>query len=169
MRKPSTAPVSSRGPSAASFTSLTPDTRRASHASSISLFFDRVLFQSLGGFDERLGVGQWYGAAEEIDFILRALATGARMRYCPEVRVHHAYALRPTGSFNSICGQARRRSRGTGALYAKHNLPAYVVLRGLLAPVVSALPRLSPAQIGRGLFTSLGRVEGYLRWKSWES
>lgn len=143
---------------------------RGGHASSISLFLDRKLFESLGGFDERLGVGQWYGAAEEIDFILRALASGARLQYCPVVRVHHAYASRPIGSFKAICRQARRRSRGTGAIYAKHRLPAYVVMRGLLAPIVTALPRLlSPPQIGRGLFTSLGRIEGYLRWKIKES
>jgi glycosyltransferase involved in cell wall biosynthesis len=142
---------------------------RGGHASSISLFFDRVLFQSLGGFDERFGVGQWYGAAEEIDFILRALGTGARLRYCPEVRVHHAYTSRALGNLGTICRQARQRSRGTGAIYAKHKLPVHVVIRGLLAPVATALPRLLPAQIGRGLFTSLGRIEGYLRWRSRES
>ncbi|ODU99297.1 MAG: hypothetical protein ABT23_14035 [Thiobacillus sp. SCN 63-57] len=142
---------------------------RGGHASSISLFLDRKLFESLGGFDERLGVGQWYGAAEEIDFILRALASGAHLRYCPEIRVHHAYAPRPVGNFKAICRQARYRSRGTGAIYAKHRLSTYVVARGLLAPVVNALPRLSPSQIGRALFTSLGRIEGYLRWKRRES
>lgn len=142
---------------------------RGGHASSISLFLDRRIFGSLGGFDERLGVGQWYGAAEEIDFILRALASKVRLRYCPDIRVHHAYAPRPVGSFKATCLQARRRSRGTGAIYAKHKLSAYVVVRGLVAPVVNALPRLSPTQIGRGLFTSLGRIEGYLRWKTRES
>lgn len=138
---------------------------RGGHASSISQFLARKLFANLGGFDERLGVGQWYGAGEETDFILRALAAGARLRYCPEVRVHHAYSQQPVGSFKTICHHARRRNRGVGAIYAKHKLPAHVVARGLLAPLVKALPRLSLLQIGRGLFTSLGRVEGYLRWK----
>lgn len=143
---------------------------RGGHASSISLFLDRKLFESLGGFDVRLGVGQWYGAAEEIDFILRALASGARLQYSPGVRVHHAYAPKPAGSFKAICRQARRRSRGTGAIYAKHRLSAYVVMRGLLAPIISVFPQLlSPSQIGRGLFTSVGRIEGYLRWKMKES
>ena len=138
---------------------------RGGNASSISLFFNRALFQSLGGFDERFGVGQWYGAAEETDFVLRALATGARLQYCPAVRVHHAYAPRPTGSLGTLCRQARRRSRGTGAIYAKHRLSAYVVLRGLVAPVTTPLSRLAPpALLVRGLFTSLGRIEGYLRW-----
>ena len=142
---------------------------RGGHASSISLFLDRRLFENLGGFDERLGVGQWYGAGEEIDFILRALASGARLRYCPNVRVHHAYSRQPVGSFKTICRQARRRNRGVGAIYAKHKLSAYVMVRGLLAPVVNAMPRLSPSQIGRGLITSFGRIEGYLRWKMRES
>lgn len=143
---------------------------RGGNASSISLFFNRALFQSLGGFDERFGVGQWYGAAEETDFVLRALATGACLQYCPEVRVHHAYAPRPTGSFGTICRQARRRSRGTGAIYAKHKLSAYVVARGLVAPIITPLSRLAhPTLLVRGLFTSLGRIEGYLRWKIRES
>lgn len=141
---------------------------RGGHASSISLFFNCAIFKTLGGFDERFGVGQWFGAGEEIDFILRALSADARVKYCPEVLVHHAYSPDPVGSLFTICRQARRRSRGTGALYAKHKLPIYVVMRGLFAPVATALPHLSPTLIARGIFTSLGRIEGYLGWRTRE-
>lgn len=143
---------------------------RGGHASSISLFLDRTLFQTIGGFDERLGVGGWYGAAEETDFVLRALAHGARLEHVPDILVHHAFNKQPVGDLAGHCRQARRRGRGTGAIYAKHKLDAYVILRGLSAPVLNALPKcLQPGWLMRGLFTSMGRLEGYLRWRAKES
>jgi len=142
---------------------------RGGNASSISLFLDRTRFQALGGFDERLGVGGWYGAAEETDFVLRALAHGARLEHTPDIRVHHAYNEQPVGDLCVVCAQARRRGRGTGAIYAKHKLDTYVILRGLIAPVLTALPKcLQPRWLIRGLFTSIGRLEGYVRWRMTE-
>jgi len=143
---------------------------RGGHASSICLFLNRSLFQQLGGFDERLGVGGWYGAAEETDLVLRALASGARLEHVPDIQVHHAYNKLPVGDMQRQLRDSRRRGRGTGAIYAKHHLRPYVILRGLTAPVVTALPKcLEPRWLMRGLFTSLGRLEGYLRWRIKES
>lgn len=142
---------------------------RGGDASSISLFLDRALFDAIDGFDQRFGVGKWYGAAEEIDLVLRALAAGARLQYNPQVRVHHAWGGVPRGPFAALARNARRRSRGTGAIYAKHRLPRMVVLRGFVAPVMKALSSpTQPVRLGLALFTTLGRVEGYLRWK-WEA
>lgn len=143
---------------------------RGGHASSITLFINRALFQTLGGFDDRFGVGKWYGAAEETDFILRALMSGARLQYCPELKVHHVYSQHPHGTIATLCRQARQRSRGTGAIYAKHKISMYVILRGVIAPlIVLPLQRMKPAVVARAVFTSLGRLEGYLRWKLRES
>lgn len=76
----------------------------------------------------------------------------------PAVRVHHAsQAACPLS-----VAQCLARARGTGALYARHRLPAWVVLRGLLAPVL--LPwrhGLTPAQ---ALATAAGRAQGLLAW-----
>ena len=64
---------------------------RDGDASSISLFIKADLLRQLGGFDVRLGVGQWFGAGEETDLILAALAAGARLARCPTARVHHRF------------------------------------------------------------------------------
>ena len=136
---------------------------RDGDASSISLFFRRELYDRLGGFDERFGVGRWYGAGEETDLILRALASGARFDYCPAAKVHHLFASAARGPLLHLCLHARQRSRGTGAIYGKHRLPTRVILRGFLAPLYRAISHGGTLSVGFSV--SLGRIEGYLRWQ----
>lgn len=139
---------------------------RGGHASSISLFMRRTLLVSLAGFDERMGIGQWFGAAEETDLVLRALDQDASIEYAPDIAVHHAYPPRYNGALFDECGKARRRSRGTGAIYAKHRLPLAVILRGLLAPVVKSLVLWpQPLRFMMAIASSCGRLEGLVRWR----
>lgn len=140
---------------------------RAAPASSITLFLNRTLLLEHGGFDARLGVSRWFGAAEETDLVLRLLADGARLRYSPEVIVHHPFStVGPSGSLAQLCRHARSRERGTGAIYAKHRLSPFVILRGFVAPLLNPfLPPKSFAAIVVGIFISLGRIEGFLRWR----
>lgn len=138
---------------------------RGGNASSISLFLRRSLLEELDGFDTRLGVGQWFGAAEETDLILRALTTGAELAPCPSAKVHHAFGTKPANDWRIAFRNARCRARGTGALYAKHRLSPYVILRGFTAPIF--LPLLKAAGVkamASGLATTLGRIEGWSRW-----
>lgn len=121
---------------------------RGGDASMVTLFVHRQSFLGWGGFDERLGPGAWFGGAEETDLLLRSLALGAHWVHDAAVRVHHATdATRPLTAAERL-----RRARGTGALYARHRLPAWTVLRGLLAPWPTA-----PA-------TAAGRAQGLLAW-----
>lgn len=139
---------------------------RGGQGSSISLFFRRELFNALGGFDERLGIGRWYGSAEDTDFLLRALASGARFDHAPEARIHHYFSTEEQGDWRTICRHIRNRARGTGAIYAKHRLDPYVVIRGCSAPFLLLLLKLcSPRYIIRGWFMIVGRLEGFIRWK----
>ena len=138
---------------------------RGGDASSITLFFKRNLLLRLGGFDEHFGIGQWFGAGEETDFVLRALASNARLLNLPSARVHHHFStgLVPISAAN--CRNARKRGRGTGAIYAKHALDVAVVLRGFFAPVVRPMLRCNFRTAYLGIFISLGRFEGFIRWK----
>lgn len=131
--------------------------------SSITLFFSCTLLQRLGGFDGRLGVGQWFGAGEETDIVLRALRCGAMLAYEPGVCVHHR-AEPPSRCMNAAMLRALQlRARGAGALYAKHRLPVWVIARGLLSPLCK--PVMNPLlPFNHGLAVARGRLQGWWRW-----
>lgn len=137
---------------------------RGGNASSITLFIKHDLLSRLGGFDERFGVGRWYGAAEETDFILRALASDAKLLSTPDVRVHHRFSTQSMIPLLEDCRSARKRARGTGGLYAKHRLETLVIMRGLLAPVIVPLMKANFRMAARGFFVALGRSEGLIAW-----
>lgn len=133
--------------------------------SSITLFFERALLQQVGGFDGRLGVGQWFGAGEETDLMLRVLRTGATVAHEPCAKVHHR--VEPTTASKSRIARrsALLRARGTGAMYAKHRLPLWVILRGLLSPILKPLCRgRIGVELMHGLAVTAGRMAGWLRW-----
>lgn len=138
---------------------------RDGNASSITIFLKTDLVRRLGGFDERLGVGRWFGAAEETDLILRVLTSGARLVSSPNVRVHHHYSTQSGGPLLERCRSVRSRSRGTGAIYVKHKLSSWVIVRGLVAPVIVPLLRADFGCALCGIFMSVGRAEGMIRWK----
>jgi glycosyltransferase involved in cell wall biosynthesis len=133
--------------------------------SSITLFFRRDLLEKIGGFDARFGVGQWFGAAEETDLILRALHSGALVIFEPTAEVHHAVAPKKLATSPQARLAARCRARGTGALYAKHALPMWVVARGLAAPVLRPLLKGAlGAELAHGYAVMRGRLDGLLSW-----
>lgn len=138
---------------------------KGSDASSITLFLRTALVLKVGGFDERLGVGQWYGAGEETDLVLSLLAGDAHIERLPAARVHHDFGPRPVASLIGEYRQSRGRARGWGALCAKHRLPGFTILKGLLGPL--AWPLVRPDGVPGLVRTAgvlVGRWQGYLRW-----
>lgn len=134
--------------------------------SSITLFLQRSLLDGIGGFDSRFGVGQWFGAAEEHDVVLRALHAGATLAYEPAAEVHHAVDPPKPSSDPQARLAARKRARGTGALYAKHKLPLWVVIRGFIAPMLRPLLKGSfGAELAHGYSVMVGRLDGFFRWR----
>lgn len=133
--------------------------------SSITLFCTRELCRQIDGFDSRLGVGQWFGAGEETDFMLRALRSGAFVTYEPLGKVHHAVnPENPTATPQARLA-VRHRARGTGALYVKHRLPLWVIVRGLMAPLLRPLLKGAfGAELALGYNTMLGRLDGMRGW-----
>lgn len=133
--------------------------------SSITLFVQTDCLRAVGGFDEHLGVGARFGAAEETDLMLRLLGTEARIEHFPQARVHHAYGVWVNLPLARLCRQSRMRGRGTGALYAKHAISLGVVLRGCLGPLVQPwLRRQGWRAAISGWVTVFGRLEGMYMW-----
>ena len=133
---------------------------------SITLFIKRELFARIGGFDARLGVGQWFGAGEETDLVMRALRQNAHVVYEPAGEVHHDFSPGQVPSTAQARQAARNRARGTGALYAKHGLSPWVIARGLLSPVLRPILRGSlGADFAHGIAVMRGRLDGWLDWR----
>lgn len=130
---------------------------------SFTLFFHRTLFDRIGRFDPRLGVGQWFGAGEETDLLFRALRAGAVIDFEPAAIVHHP--LKEPQPSPAVLHAQRLRARGAGALYRKHALPPWVIARGLLAPVVRPLSRARfGPELSLGMAIMRGRLDGLLGW-----
>jgi len=76
----------------------------------------RATLLRIGGFDERLGPGTRYGAAEDNDLCYRLLENGCRIIYVPEAVVIHR-------AWRENAAQVPLRwayGRGQGAFLAKH-------------------------------------------------
>lgn len=136
---------------------------------SICLFFRTASLQVAGGFDERLGIGEWFGSSEETDLVLRMLHLGHRITYCPKISVHHFWggsSIDLSGDIWSLYRRAKFRARGTGAIYAKHSLSKRIVLKGVLAPLFkAALMRDGIRGVVYWTGTAIGRLQGLINWK----
>ncbi len=76
----------------------------------------RTALEEIGGFDQRLGPGAAYPAAEDNDLGLRLLEAGYRIAYVAEAVVHHR-AWRPGWRYPLV---RFAYGRGKGGFYAKH-------------------------------------------------
>jgi GT2 family glycosyltransferase len=76
----------------------------------------RKAFAEVGVFDERLGAGAAYPAADDNDFGYRLLEAGYRIAYVPEATVYHR-AWRPGADYLRL---RWRYGVGQGGFYAKH-------------------------------------------------
>jgi GT2 family glycosyltransferase len=81
-----------------------------------NMAFARAVFERLGPFDIRLGVGGTYRSSTDNDYCFRALEAGYRIRYVPEAVVYHQ-AWRPKKSLPQV---RWAYGVGLGAYFTKH-------------------------------------------------
>lgn len=111
----------------------------------LNMALHRPALEAVGGFDERLGPGTPYPAAEDNDLGHRLLEAGYRIVFAPEAVVHHR-AWRPRAEF---AGLRYGYGRGQGAFYAKHlDLRDRYILRRLAGDTAGRLARL-PGRVRR--------------------
>lgn len=142
-------------------------TFRSLGPSMITQFYRTAVVREVGGFDLRLGLGRWFGGGEDTDLFFSVLAAENHCLYEPEIIVHHRFDESFGSSDSSFKARQkmRTRARGTGALYAKHSVPLYVVIRGLAAPILFALLKFKTRSFMLALQVSVGRLEGFIKWK----
>lgn len=76
----------------------------------------RSAIEEIGAFDERLGGGAPFPAAEDNDFGFRLLEAGHEIRFVPDAVVNHVRGRTPSERRRIDWGYGR----GQGAYYAKH-------------------------------------------------
>jgi GT2 family glycosyltransferase len=132
--------------------------------SSATLFLRAETVRRVGQFDESLGVGSGtpWASAEEVDYLIRAVHSGARIVYNPSLAVRHALRVDDTS-------KGLRDGLSVGYLLRKHRYPPPVLARMLVRPVGGALLALLRHDTPRAHYyaaTARGRIRGYLRSSS---
>ena len=128
---------------------------------SAALFLRRDVIARTGPFDERLGLGASgpWRSGEEVDYLVRALRLGARVRYEPSLLIRHAQPA-------TRSGLGFRDGASVGYLLRKHRYGPRTVARMLVRPAGGAL-LAAARRDGEGVrfhaSTLRGRVEGYVR------
>jgi GT2 family glycosyltransferase len=127
-------------------------------AISFAIFLRRPVVERVGAFDERLGLGSgtpWH-SGEEIDYLIRAVAAGARVEYDPSLVVTHEF--RPDDALGL------RDGASVGYLLRKHRYPVRTLARMFVRPVGGVARSLARGDRGRAAYhaaTLRGRVTGY--------
>jgi glycosyltransferase involved in cell wall biosynthesis len=139
---------------------------------SVTIFIRKSVVEAVGEFDETLGVASSHGleSGEETDYLIRAMEIGFRIRYFPELYVHHPPFVKDFSP--AAIAKAFVYSRGYGFVLGKHKYPAwyviYIAARPLVGAVVQAI-RLRFARCNYHFNIFAGRISGWLYARSLSS
>jgi GT2 family glycosyltransferase len=132
-------------------------------AISYTIFLRRSVIDRVGSFDEELGVGSGtlFGSGEETDYVVRALASGARIVYQPTLAVHHPH---PEDVIDSrVIQRAYSYGCGMGRVLSKHRYPFWFKVRAVVRPLgggVVSLARLNLPKAQLHWRRCVGRMSG---------
>ncbi|RYY85030.1 MAG: glycosyltransferase [Chitinophagaceae bacterium] len=129
---------------------------RSAGYATITLYFKTSVFRQLGGFLETIGIGRYIGGGEDSELTFRAMSRNCRLYYRKEIGVNHLYNPIVTRDLSVI----RTRQRAMGYLYVRYHVPYWVVLRGIVAPMVKMLCALSGVKRKQFYNMCCARVEG---------
>lgn len=108
-----------------------------------NLMMTASTLQRIGFFDERFGAGARFIAAEDTDFLVRAMIAKIPISYTPKVKVAHFHGRKELADARLLYVGY---SFGDGALFAKYLLSQPFVLRsfaGILKRIASEIVRPS--------------------------
>jgi len=129
-----------------------------------SLFIRAGIARNISGFDETLGVGAptLFKSGEETDFLLRALAAGARGFYRRDIVVHHDQA--PVGGAGGVA-RAQDYAQGFGRVLRLHDYGATYVAMRVLRTTARALLALATGDMATARYKALwalGTFKGFI-------
>ena len=84
-----------------------------------NIAFRREVLGKIGGFDPRLGAGGAFAAAEDVDFMYRAMKAGYKLLYAPNVTVYHNH---DRTTHEQACKLEYNYGQGAVAYFMKHIL-----------------------------------------------
>ncbi len=128
-----------------------------------TIFLRRAVVEQVGAFDETLGLGSgtpWH-SGEEIDFVARAVALGARIEYDPELVVLHPVKPLTRAGRRAL---GRRDGASVGYILGKNRYPLRALARMLIRPLGGiglSLLRRDTAEARFQAETLRGRILGY--------
>jgi glycosyltransferase involved in cell wall biosynthesis len=122
------------------------------------LFFNQGVFNRLGGFMETIGIGQYIGGGEDSELTFRAAHQNLKIYYGADIAVNHKYIPILSRDLNTI----RARQRAMGLMYAKYEVPKFVVFKGLTAPLFKMAFCMSKRKAMEYYNMFLGRKEGFV-------
>lgn len=134
-------------------------------AMSPAIFLRRSAVETIGRFNESLGVGAGtiWGSGEETDYLLRGLERGLQMVYDPSIVVHHPQVEMRDRSIGST--RARSYGMGFGWVLRRHQFPLAQVLYHWMRAMGGAAVYLARGDLDRARFSwnvALGRIWGYI-------
>jgi GT2 family glycosyltransferase len=134
---------------------------------SCSIFFRREVFEVVGDFDEGIGLGadSQLQSGEETDFFLRALKLGFRLRFEPELTVHHP----KLHSLERLRSVTFSYALGSGYLLRAHKFPGRIVASQLLRSLGGAVLNLLRGRVAYAHVYALraaGQLVGYFETQS---
>lgn len=134
----------------------------------LNMALHRSLLERAGGFDQRLGPGTRFPAAEDNDLGFRLLELGCRIVYEPDATLYH----RAWRNGREHLRQRWQYELGQGAFYAKHmSVSDAFMLRRMVGQIRRQATRLArthlraPRKSCVGVIAILGVMSGALQWK----
>jgi len=128
------------------------------------------VFERLGKFDERFGVGSYWGSSEETDFCWNAYFKNVGMEYFPQLKVYHVPPFNESlkGGFK----KAFHYGIGKGALVYKWLVKkrklkvVFELIEMFFVPVLQSIRAIlifKPQLIVTNIAAVLGRIYGFIK------
>lgn len=137
---------------------------------SAALIIDKKDIIQVGGFDERLGVGAFFGSAEESDLIFNLIDHGYKIIYSSKMIVYH---LKPKDTYDySFIKKKYSYALGLGAFFKKHIvyrknkelIPLYI--RNLVVPTIKIFLNINNrGEVKKNKNVLKGHIKGFIMFK----